>query len=596
MASEENIVARSRKVRNAAVLSVGANILLVLIKYGLATLSGSLALVADAWHSLSDIIVSILVLVGVWIGKKQSRLAAVLENLIALAISALIFAAAYVLVAKSFQPPAEEGLRHVPIALVGAVVCAAISWLIGQYKSMVGAREDSLSLRADGSHSIMDFYTTVVVIVGLLGQMIGLRLDGIAALLVVLFVAEVGLEIAVAAIRGVIRREGFSRSAFNPLNHQWVAGASRWIHRGAARCGWIDERPLRVILGQWLKIHRKPLTRLAWLLLLLTYGLSGLFFVAPQQTALVTIFGRALPRPAAPGIHYAPPWPVGRVYKVDTSLIRRIELGFRSRPLLGGEVRANRSSYEWQSYHKAGNYEKKIAEAIMLTGDENLLDLNVVVHYDVANPFAFTFGFANLDTLLLATTETVLRSIVAVTPIDAILTGSRKELADRTFRSLQEMLDRFGSGARIIAVELQDVHPPVEVVDAFREVASAKEDMALIVNQAHAERNQNVPLARANASSSIVQAEAYRDSKAARATGEAAHFASLAAGAAAARDLTSFRLYADRMEKSLGGKRKFIISPTLAPGTLDLRIFANRQPTKPAGKQPKETPEGGMGE
>jgi len=135
----------------------------------------------------------------------------------------------------------------------------------------------------------------------------------------------------------------------------------------------------------------------------------------------------------------------------------------------------------------------------------------------------------------------------------------------------------------------------VEVVNAFRDVASAKEDMALIVNQAYAERNQSVPMARAKASSSIIGAEAYRDSKAARATGEAERFSSLIKGAPNDRQITVFRLYVERMEKSLGGKRKFIVSPTVAPGTLDLRVFTRKQ-EKSGGKQTKEKQEGGAGE
>ena len=140
------------KIEKAAYLSIGVNALLVIAKYGLASLSGSIALVADAWHSLSDVAVSLLVLAGVWISKKGWRSAVVVENIIALAISGLIFSAAYVLIKKSLAPQPEEAIRYLPVALVGAVICAAISRLIGQYKIEIGAKEDSLSLRADGGH------------------------------------------------------------------------------------------------------------------------------------------------------------------------------------------------------------------------------------------------------------------------------------------------------------------------------------------------------------------------------------------------------------------------------------------------------------
>lgn len=565
------------KTEKAAALSLGVNAILVLVKFALGALSGSVALLADAWHSLSDVAVSTLVIGGAWINRKQWRAAAVIENLIAAGISFLILSASFFLASKSFAPQPDSGVSNIPIVLVGAVLCALAARLIGLYKIKVGTEEDSLSLRADGSHSLMDFYTTVVVIIGLFGQMVGIRLDHIAALVVVLFVAKVGLEIGWAAIKGLARHQTFLHPSHELPSAKAIARVNKVASKVTQKLFGCDVR--ETITGLVPRIFAVK-GRLAIGFGVLLVGLifvAGLYTVAPHQVAMVTVFGKAIAEPRGPGIHFAPIAPVGKVYKVDSTLIRRIEIGFRNQYNSDKPAPAYRSAYEWDSLHRSGVYLKQNEEAVMLSGDENLIDINAVIHYRVSDPHAYAFGVANLDSLIRSFTESVLRSIVQSTPIDSLLTGSRRAIETKAIALLQEKLNRAGAGVGIVSVVMQDIHPPVEVVSAFREVASAKEDMALEINQAIAQRNQQIPEARAKALASTVFADGYRESKVSRATGEARRFTSLSTQASKARDITEFRLYMESMEKTMQGKRKFIVSPTMAPGTLDLRIFTKKK-------------------
>ncbi len=577
-----------------ALLSIAVNSLLVVMKYALAFISGSIALIADAWHSLSDVFVSALVLAGVRIAKRGSRIAAIVENAVALVISALILAAAVVLVIKSLKPQTEVGVKLLPVVLVGTVVCAAISRLIGQYKIAVGAEENSPSLKADGHHSLMDFYTTVVVAVGLLGQTIGLRLDSAAAVIVVLFVVRVGLEIAIVAVRGLVQEYAFGVQQYDDTVARVFDRLTVPLKRLAKL---VLGREVDISIGaiaEWARRRRGRMATVLVVAFIAVFGLSGFFTVKPHEVALVTVFGRYIGQPTGPGLHYAPPIPIGRVYKVDTSLVQRMEFGFRSVKRAKRRVRPlSRSDYEWDSLHISGIYEKRPSEAIMLTGDENLIDVNAVLKYVISDPPSYMFGVKDAERLIRAYAESVIRSIVGTMPIDEVLTGSRSKIEGMAKQRLQTALDAVGAGVRVVSFELQDVHPPVEVVGAFREVASAKEEMIQTINDALADRNERIPAARAKAQELIRSAEAYRTSKVLRAAGDADRFKYLLEGYRRARDVTRFRLYVTAVEQSLAGKRKFIVSPQIEPGALDLRIFARGSLPSKSGKQKGTESKGG---
>ena len=576
------------KVEKTAILAIVVCLGLVVLKYTLARISGSIALVADTWHSISDVFVSVLVLFGAWINRKKWRFAAILENIIALFIAVLIFSAAYFLAVKSITGIGYGEIRYLPIVLVGTVISAAISRLIGKYEIQVGTEKDSPSMIADGYHSIMDVYTTVVVTIGLLGHMIGLKLDTIAAIIVILFVIEVGIEISVMSIKGLIKNTAFSIGRENKAANKVLTKIGKPVRELVKM---ITGRDLNISASAiifWLQHRKKTIVLVVVVVAAVIYIVSGIFVVRPHQGVVVSLFGKASEKIYGPGLHYVLPRPFGKVYKLDTKLVRRLESGFRSIENKQIEQSSiSRSSYEWHSLHISGIYKKEIGESIMLTGDENLIDLNVVVKYKISNPHDFLFRFNDQEKLVRCFVEDVLRSIVSKTPIDDILTESRKEIEKRAQEKLQTEVDGIRAGITISSIALQDVHPPVEVVNAFREVSSAKEEKALTINEAMADKNEKIPQARAQATALELEAEAYRASKVENAAGEGGRFLALASEYRKSKDVTSFRLYIQSMEKVLSGRRKFIVSPNLEPGALDLRIFARGRSSSTKTKKKK---------
>lgn len=173
-----------------------------------------------------------------------------------------------------------------------------------------------------------------------------------------------------------------------------------------------------------------------------------------------------------------------------------------------------------------------------------------------------------------------LRQVVASEAVDLLLTLDKAAIENRTAEAMQIVLDRNRSGLRIVGVQLLESAPPPEVAEAFRDVASAREDRNTFVNEALAYRNEVVPLARGEGNKTIQAAAAYTASRTAAATGETASFLSRQAAYAAAPDITRQRLYLEAAEKALAGAYKLILDPRVSPETTDLWLG------RPAGMQP----------
>ncbi len=315
---------------------------------------------------------------------------------------------------------------------------------------------------------------------------------------------------------------------------------------GASRYAWRERRRL------W-----KP--ALAGLFAL--WLLSGVYILNPQEKAVVQRFGRKLADYRSPGLHYALPWPVDKVNRMDSSRVRALEVGFRTASPAarrGGDF-AEPAAYEWNVAHRTGRYEQKQEEALMLTGDQNLATTNAVVHYLVERPDDYVFHLADAEATLRSVAESAIRFAIGASELDTALTTGRKPLEERARAEMQKRLDRYHAGVRVMSVRLQDVHPPLEVVDAFREVSSAFEEKSRLVNEAEAYRNQQVALARGQAASRLVEAQAYLLGRTNRASGDAERFLQAEAAYRTAPGPTETRLFLETMEQILPGRTKLIL-------------------------------------
>jgi len=278
--------------------------------------------------------------------------------------------------------------------------------------------------------------------------------------------------------------------------------------------------------------------------LVVLWFLSGIYIVRPDEQGVVRQFGKAV-RVTQPGPHYRFPRPIEQVNKVKVKKVRRIEIGFRT-----------------ISPGPPARYKFIPAESLMLTGDEQIVDAQIIVQYQVKDPENFLFNVRGLERprgALMDAAEVALRQVVGQRPIDDVLIGEKLQIEIDIRELLQRIIDRYNSGIKVVEVKLQTVRPPKEVAAAFSDVVSAKEDKDTLVKEAEGYREDILPKARGKAQSIIRASEAYKAERIKRAEGDTDRFLSVLKEYKKAKDVTRKRLYLETMEKILPGIRKFII-------------------------------------
>jgi Cu+-exporting ATPase len=284
--------------------------------------------------------------------------------------------------------------------------------------------------------------------------------------------------------------------------------------------------------------------------------LNGFYSVQPDEVAVIERFGRKLTPFSLPGLHYKLPWPVERLTCIQAHRVRVVEIGFRSNSTAPD---AEPAAYEWNVQHRGGRFQRRPEESLMLTGDQNIIELNAAVHYEVEHPDAFLFRQVDGDATIRQAAESVIHGITAATPLDNVLTVGRQAIERQALAELQRRMDRYETGIRVLQVKLEDVHPSLDVVDAFRQVSAAFEEKNRMVNEAEGYRNEQVALARGNAKAQVQNANAYTLGRANRAAGDASRFTQEEQAFRTAPGPTQTRLYLETMEQVLPGKKKLIV-------------------------------------
>jgi membrane protease subunit HflK len=272
--------------------------------------------------------------------------------------------------------------------------------------------------------------------------------------------------------------------------------------------------------------------------------LSGLYRVQPDEQGVVLRFGR-YERTTPPGLNYHLPAPIETALTPKVTRVNRIEIGYRSP--------------EGSTSARLAAARQGPQEALMLTGDENIVDINFTVFWVINNAQSYLFNIRNQEATVKAVAESAMREVVGRTPIASALAEGRKQIEDDTQKLIQEILDSYGAGITVTQVQLQKVDPPAPVIDAFRDVQRARADQERKRNEAETYRNSILPVARGNAVRIVQEAEAYKQKVVAEAQGDAQRFLSVYNSYKAAKDVTTRRLYIETMEAILKGANKILI-------------------------------------
>jgi membrane protease subunit HflK len=270
-------------------------------------------------------------------------------------------------------------------------------------------------------------------------------------------------------------------------------------------------------------------------LVLAVWLASGFYIVDASQRAVLLTFGK-YSEETGPGLHWRLPWPIQSQLLVNVSQVRTLEIGYRN------NVRA-----------------KVPRESLMLTDDENIVDLQFAVQYTVKDAKDFLFNTRNPDEIAMRTAESAMREVIGKSKMDGILYESREEIAIKARKLMQEILDRYGTGISVSSITIQAAQPPEQVQAAFDDAVKANQDRARQVNEGQAYANDVIPRAAGSAARLQQEAEGYKQRVIANAQGEASRFTQVLAEYAKAPAVTRERMYIDTLQHVLSSTNKILL-------------------------------------
>ena len=277
---------------------------------------------------------------------------------------------------------------------------------------------------------------------------------------------------------------------------------------------------------------------------------TGVFIIDPEEQGVIKRFG-AITNIVGPGPHYHLPLPIETVQIAPVTAVRRLEIGFRT--IQTGPP---------------AKYRRVLKESLMLTGDENIIDVQFIVQYRISDLENYFYSLTNPDETVKSAAESAMREVVGDTTVTKALTVGKGIIEDTTAQLLQQTMNSYKGGIKIENVKLQDVHPPDAVKEAFKDVVSAREDREKMINDAEGYRNNLVPKARGEAAQMINNAKAYAKEKVLVATGESERFNMVYEEYKKAKDITRERILLETMASILPKVNKVIADKAVGGNVL----------------------------
>lgn len=337
----------------------------------------------------------------------------------------------------------------------------------------------------------------------------------------------------------------------------------RWPPRGGDEFIWIEKaRALLNRTGPYMYIGAAGVLLLLWLA-------TGFYVVGPGEQGVERRFGRHMAT-TDPGLNYRLPWPIQTVDVVNVDSIRRVEVGFRTTA--------------------AGRMQGVLEEALMLTKDENIVEVQVLIQYRVKDPAAFLFRVQNPEGVLASAAEVALRGTVGRMRIDDVITERRAEVQAETQSFLERLLDEYNTGILVTDVRLQVADAPQQVRDAFHEVVRAREDRERLVNEALAYMEDVLPRARGEARQILEESIAYREERVRRARGDANRFTQVLEEYRRAPGVTRERMHIEALEVILANPNKVLMSQGADSRVLPFLPLKDMQSSSPRSETASPKP------
>lgn len=570
----------------AALVSCLVNLILTVAKFVLFyAFVKSVSLKAEAWHSLSDIGSSFVVFLALYLPRRQAlknaragerrpeetppshsglfsegeepeergeekervkRRRAKPEDIVAVGIASLFIVVCLGIFLEILQPVAVQ-TDYALVVAAGMLVMAFVSHLLYKFEYHVGIESDSPALIADGYHSKIDMYGSILVAVALVSQRLGLGMaDRAVAAVICLVIVGHAVEVLAMAARHYLGRplgeeahtHGGALADVYALTGKWGEGLSRAVTLVFARIFFIDRS--RPDLGR--RVGRRVVLVMI-LAVVMLYALSGLFVCGPGERAFVERFGKPTSMaPYGPGLHCCWPWPIDRVVKVDTGKIRTF--------YLGSPIETPGQPILWTNRHYSTEFR-------FLTGDDNFLAAYLGVHFRISEPYKFLYECADPLSLLGSACLAKVRELAGTNNFFDCLTTKRPLLEKDIRRHLAGVVGSVG--LEVLVVAIRDMHPPIDVAPSFEAVISAMEEREALINEAKAYRIGAVPFAKGRAADILARARADKTRAIETANARVSAFVALQKEYALAKDITTAHMYLQMIEETIARTLKWVV-------------------------------------
>lgn len=565
--------------RKAALISIGLNFAFTISKFVLYAFSGSLAILADAWHSMSDVVTSLMVLLAVSRTPKKQELTVrdvettegesqsqacgwrlwwrklyrgvTFEHLTALGIALFITLTGLSLLWEVFYST-KEVIDQPLLSGLLFFVFALGSYFVYSYETSIGQQTGSVGLISDGLHSKADMLSSMLAGASLILYVLGIDIDRPMAAFIALFILSFGIETLIGTVIAVAQNQPGAYLRWRTLAiigtllskrqiktaAQLVEGASGapvllWLRKVRAISGWVFWGLLVLIAGWWIA--------------------TCVFIIGPSDQAFIERFGHPVQTQAAlgPGWHGKYPWPIDRVVQCDTCTIRRLNVG---------NVQDETAfALLWTQEHGS--------EEEFLSGDNHFFFPYLTIHYRISDIFCFILQQANPEQLLDDVAHNHISRIFAGHPFDGIIGANRTNIERELTAVISQEMSALECGIEIIGVHFRDVHPPIVIAGSFEQVIAARQLKEQLINEAHGYRNRVMPERRGDAERRVQGAQAYANERIMKATGEAARFL-LRRPSSEEFKVTLRRLYYESLVTALSKAQSLLVDPELAPPAL----------------------------
>ena len=465
----------NRKLHVIIVAIIG-NLVLAAAKIILAFFTGSFAIGADGFHSFTDLLVSIIVLIGYLVNKKFStdkkKKINKIESIITLIISFFIIAIAVGFFMQLWFRDQIE-IQMLPLAIGGQSVLIILTYILFKYKNMIGVEEKSQSIVADSHHTKADMLSSVGVLIALLGSMIGLDLDRLAAFALFFIILYQGLEMLVGALRVL-----FDKEDGLPVDFRFP------IFRGA------NKIVIRIII--YVTGRKKQTTAFVISFILIAYSLLSFTVIEANQRGVLFLFGKVVNENIGSGLFLDPAFPVTDMIIVDTYPVRTMRIGYR----LDKDDLSDILIHQWETIHISNSYSNFAEESEVLTGDGNLIHVSLNIDYVISSAMDFILNNKEPELLMRELTGALVRREFGKHDVFSSLLSKREDIENSIQNILQIELDKYESGIDVENVVLFDLHPPEETAGNYRNVFDDEEYYKIQIYNAEGYRETQLPYAR----------------------------------------------------------------------------------------------------